>query len=386
MFKTFAHVCILSSLALAAGIGYGQAAAQPTTGTVKNHISDGERDRLMQQAMEKARLELEKTRAETEARERLQAERAAQAKREAAAAKAAEEKKRADEAARKQADAAARKRAEEERLAAELAEAEKKSSEKARQQAADAVKDLDAEKAERPAEKTERAKATPEPKKAVPSKPESKPESESKTASKPAPAEKTVVESLPTRGQSAPITVKTTMPVGDEQRRAEQAAARRGEGTTARAADRPVAGASSSSGSTHTYTGLIVGVMRSSSGEAKVLIQQEDGLTVQAVLANATKIPAPGTLVSVRGKTVGGSDDSPVITANSLDVKSGRSVSSRVPEVMPEPEPALAPPPFMHPDPVMMGPGPMMGPPMPPLGPMGPMGGPMPMMGPMPPF
>lgn len=374
MFKSFAYVGLFATLAALNGVAFAQEANDPTTTTVNNHISDAERDRLMQEAMEQARRDLEKSKAEREARQTLETEQQTQASREAAAAKAAAEK----DAARKRAEAAAAKKAEEERMAKELAEAEKKSSEKSRETKVEEVTNLDSKPASTPTAKSESqsaktstASASSSSNKTSSNSRKSEPESSSDEGSK------VVVETVATRDPSTPITVKTAMPQGDAARQAEQQAARQSSSGSARS--------SGSSSSSNEFTGQVVGMMRSTSDKPRILVRTDNHRMVQVVL-DTSEVPAPGSVVSFSGKTIGGDGPNLVVSASRVSIKTGQAlepvpVAPVPPEVAMHPMDPYFPPPMMH-DP-MMAPHPMMPPPMPmPMAPM--MPGPM-MAGP-PPF
>jgi hypothetical protein len=366
--RSLAHVALFATLAVSVGaVATAQTAAPAaTTSTVKNHISDAERDRLMQEAMEKARVELEKAKAEREAADQVKQEREEFAKKQAEAAEKAAAEKKAEQAA-------AAKKAEEERLAKELAEAEKKSSDKSRElepiKNLDTVKADDSEKAKSDSsEKSETASAKSADKDTGSRTETAKKETAKKSTSdekKSGSDEKsrTVIETVSTREPGSGITVKAALPVGDAEREKEQRAARQ-------SADSGERGSEGSSGS-QSFSGQVVGLMRSSSGQAKILLQAEDSRMVQ-VMVDKDDVPAPGSVVSVRGRAVGGSGMSPVISATSIDIKSGQKMEPLRDVTAAEVAPAM-PASVIQPEPLMMPPMPMMGPPMPMgMGPMGP--------------
>lgn len=391
MSRSLAFVGILTIVGVA---GTWSAIGQDNTGQtsqgviVKNHMSDAERDRLMQEAMDQARRELEQEKAQQQAEQESQADAEkrkaeAAAARERAAAAAEEEKRRAS-------DAAVKQKAKEEQLAAELAEAEKQSSVKkaadAEQKAGEAY-DLDTlqplKSSKAPVKQASKPASEPKESSAEARKPstasEKKTPEVAKSKAKPseeqqAEPEKTVIQTVSTKQPGSGLSVKTNMPVGDGERKAEQ--------------QRAAAGyADSSTGSRNSrdanVSGVVVGLLRSSAGPPRILVNTEDRRMVQVVIEKSgADIPAAGAQVSISGREIGGADGRPVISASSVSIKSGQAMMQ--PEVQ-TPQLAAAPVP-VPPLPRVMGPPPhIMGHMPPPPMPMLP-GGPGMMLPPPPPF
>ncbi len=374
--RSLAVVGILTIVGVA---GTWSAVGQDETGqtsqgvVVKNHMSDNERDRLMQEAMEKARLELEKKKAQEQAEQEA---RAAAEKKKAEAAAARDAAAEAAGSKREAANAAAEQKAREEKLAKDLAEAERKASEKVKEsvtESASTSKDLDtlAPLKDEPVKKTETtakasedgksesksakktASVTVEDKASEAEKRTEKPEkSEKKTASvareeSATEPEKAVIKTVSTKEPGSGISVKTSMPVGDAEREAQQRAA---------AAGRAGTGNEDRNGREMTLTGQVVGMMRSDGGPPRILVNSEDRRMVQVVLeSDRSEVPAAGSHVSIRGREISGGGSRMVLSAISVTIKSGQALP-RVEEQMPEV--AAAPPPMgmmPPPPPVIMG-------------------------------
>lgn len=340
-----------------------QEAAETTSGVViTNHLPDAERDRLMNEAMEKARKKLEaesgkkpdetytekKFNEETEKRKQAadeNAKKAEAARKEVARKQAEEEKKKAKEEA-------AKRKAEEERLAKELAEAEKKASEAKKNDAE--VKNLDtaektretskssdnstSKKSDResnsgPVKKTESAKKT---------------EESSKTESKKSEPE-TAIATVATNQPGARLTVKTTMPVGDDERRREMSEAQQSESSEGR---RARGGSEDVS-----LEGQVVAIAPGPRpNRPNLVVTTEDRRTVQVEIPEGDNpIPGPGAIVTVRGQNVPGPGGQPIVRARSISIKNEIAEPRRPEPVPPHVAGAVAPIPPM--------PGPMIPPP-----------------------
>lgn len=392
---------------------------QTSTGVVsKNHITDAERDRLMRKAMDEARAELDKQKAATQAQEDQKAEikrraaqaetLAAEARRDAEQDKAEQQKAQAANAKNDAADKkeaadkklAADKKAEEVRLAAKLAEEEKQSSAKATARAEaqpkSEVQDLDKVKAESGGKTT--ITAVPKEESVATSSKDTKSKSpESKSGGtksyysdapkKEAAPEKTVIETVSTKEPGSGLSVKTTMPKGDDDRKAEQLAAR---SRSSYSAGDEAAGRASG-GESQSLSGRVVGMMRSTDGKPRILLSTEDSRMIQVVMEADEAMPAPGAFVSVKGREIGGGNGRPVISAHSVRITSGEAMQTL--RLQPEDRPdtviseQVSETRFTIPAaPIMIPPMGMMGPPMPMMhgpGPglglgmgFGPMGGP----------
>lgn len=370
MFRSLAVVGITGTIMVAtAAVQAQQAATPPTTNTVlTNHMPNEERDRVMEEAMAKARKELEASQAEKrkqEAERKKAAEAEARKKAEEAAAK-----KKAEEIAKQEAD---RKKAEEKRLAEELAAKEKERDEKKQAEAKPAtktedVKDLDKVKSE----SRETAKKSGDA-------PAKKDESSAAKKDEEPAEEKSVVKSVPTAAPGSNITVKTTMPEGDAARRAEQAAAARAdregrsgnsESQSARSAAPARTGSSASSGGSSDEVrieGYVVGIVRGPSPHPRILVDAgAGGPLVPVQLSGDQSVPAPQSFVNVRGRHMTDpADGRVVVSARSISVKDNPGPTMAAP---PAPdEPPFAGDPFLPPGaPVGMMPPPMPGPMMPP--------------------
>jgi len=385
--RSLAFVGILSILgAVGTWTAVGQDSADQATTVVKTHMSDAERDRLMQEAMDQARKELETKKAKeaseaTKAAEREKKKEEARLAAEAAAEKLANDKQ-------TEAKAAADRKADEERMARELAEREKAST-------ADSVKnelkplpvkedtvDLDevkketAEKKPEPENKSESGKktVTSEKKLVVTEKaPEKKAEIDRNKSedsdTKSEKSEKTVVEVLPTKEPGSNLTVKASASKDGEVKDVERDISfhKRDSGPSQ----------SATGSDSVTVSGSVIGMMRSTGRAPRILVRDESGRMIQVVMEDSEKIPAAGARVTVRGRSVGEGAGGRVISSSSVNIESGATL--RTPESVaeargsaPVPGPGMMPPPPMPmlgppvgmPPPMVIG-GPMLPPPPP---------------------
>jgi len=385
--RSLAFVGILSILgAVGTWTAVGQDSADQATTVVKTHMSDAERDRLMQEAMDKARKELETQKAKEASEATKAAEREKKKEEARLAAEAAAEKLARDKAA--ESETAANRKAEEERMAKELAEKEKTSAaDSSRNELKplpakndtvdlDEVKKETAEKKPEAEKKSESARktVTTEKKLVVTEKaPEKKADivrDKSNIADKKSEkSEKTVVEVLPTKEPGSNLTVKASASKDGEVKDAERDISfhKRDSGPSE----------SATGGNSVTVSGSVIGLMQSTGRAPRILVRDERGAMIQVVMENSEKIPAAGARVTVRGRSVGEGAGGRVISSSSVNIESGTTMRSyeSVAEVRspaPVPGPAMMPPPPLPmvgppigmPPPMVIG-GPMLPPPPP---------------------
>ncbi len=341
MSRSLAIVGILTIIGIAGSwTAVGQDATSQTAAgsAAKNHISDAERDRLMRKAMEDARLELEEQKAAKLAQEEQKDEikkRADEAAVLAAETRRKTELNESEQAAVKAAEAkkaAADKKAEMAKSVIKSADSEKKAAAEAtakvQAEAKSDVKNLDKVEAKTPEKNTPKSAKN---EKTVASSKESKSKSNegnsfySEDSDSTAVPEKTIIETVSTKELGSGISVKTSMPIGDEERKAEQAAARTNGGQM-----QPERSGASGNGERQSMSGQVVGMMRSSDGKPRILLNTDDSRMIQVILEDEDEdVPAPGSFVSIKGREIGGANGRPVIRAQSVSITRGEAIKQQ---------------------------------------------------------
>lgn len=373
MFRSLAIVGILTILTLCGShaVTAQTQPAAPTTSATVNHMPDAERDRLMKEAMDKARAEME-AKKEKERQAAAKAEEAEKKKHEANLARQAEQ-----ELVEKQKAEAARKKAEDEKR-----EAAKTTPEPSAKTENMELKPLSTEKAEKPVDldkvKTESAAKVKE----APLKTESAPApKKAETKEKPVvAAAKSAEQESDTKKSPSPAVRKTETAAAEPKQHAEVKAAgdrdsdkvinfydhkesARGDSDSKPTASRADSGTA--------VKGQVVGIMPAFDGSQRILVREDNGHMTQVLLDRGHSLPPPQSNVSVRGQVVSSSGSQKVLQASSFQIETPGAV--RVSRSVPAPEygamplfsPVMGPPimggmppvpfarPMMHPHPIM---------------------------------